>query len=197
MSMLLADPTAGHHHGVREVTRCRAAGHARCDEIRIAAVSAEAAEAAVVEIFEAMSDEARYYRFLGPMPRLSAGAQRVLSTVERGRHEMWTARCDGRTVGLVRIVRDRTGRVELAVEIADSHGRQGIATRLIEAALEGARSWGEQSVYLLIHPRNRPALELFRRLGAELGYDGGLILGTLSVTDRPYRTTGLVRIPEV
>ncbi len=183
MPTLLSDRSTRSHHTVRATTRCRAAEHARCRAIEISGVAAGEAEPAVTEVFEAMSDEARYFRFLGPMPRLSAGAQRVLSAVEPGRHEIWTARCDERHVGLVRIVRDRSGQVELAVEIADSHGRQGIATRLIAAALEGARCWGERSVYLIVHPRNRGALELFRRLGAEFRYDEGVMVGTLSVAD--------------
>lgn len=179
-TMAIDRPIDDHRHAPHAPLRCRATHAGRCPLVEIVWLDAVEAGNALDEVFEAMSDTARYFRFLGPMPRLNSTARRVLSSVEPGRHEIWGARCDGRTVGLVRIVRDREGRVELAIETADSHNRQGIATRLIRTALMGARAWGEQSVYLVVHPRNRAALELFRRSGAEFRYDEGVMVGTVS-----------------
>lgn len=179
MTTLLRERSTGETN--RLTCRASSQDDTRACEVGIRPVDAHEAERVVVELFEAMSDTARYFRFLSPMPRLPAQYRRALSDVEPGRHEIWVARCAERPVGLVRLVRDFSGRIELAVEIADSHVRQGLATRLVNTALVAAADWAAPSVHLVVHPSNRAAVSLFRGLGAEFSYEDDLLIGDLRV----------------
>lgn len=153
-----------------------------CDAIQIQPLAPDTARRAIREVFDGMSERSRYMRYLGPMPRISTGALSLLSAVDPERHLAWSAVCGGVSVGMVRIVRDRNGEVELAVEVADDHARHGLGRRLTHQALAGAAGWGERSVYLIVHPQNRRAVAMFRSIGAEFRYDVGVLVGDLPVS---------------
>lgn len=76
---------------------------------------------------------------------------------------------DGRLVGYVTIQRDRhpvTRHVgSLAIAVAAGERGRGIGRRLMEVALDWARSVGVEKVVLSVYPHNEAAIALYRSFG--------------------------------
>ncbi|MDH5294217.1 MAG: GNAT family N-acetyltransferase [Acidimicrobiia bacterium] len=134
-------------------------------------------EARVLEVFDAMSPESRYFRFLQATPVLTNGMRRILADVDGVRHRAWVASTGGRTLGIVRLVADQTGDLELSVAVIDAVHRQGIGRRLVETALQAAAESGTANVTVLIHPQNSSSVAMFRGMGAEFKLEYGLFAG--------------------
>ena len=134
-------------------------------------------EARVQEVFDAMSPESRYFRFLQATPILTNGMRRVLADVDGVRHRAWVASTGERTLGIVRLVADQTGDLELSVAVIDAAQRQGIGRTLVETALKAAAESGTANVTVLIHPQNTASVAMFRRMGAEFELEFGLLAG--------------------
>lgn len=154
---------------------------ARSVEITIEPLTIDQAASAVEEVFEAMSPEARFHRYLQATPRLRPGMVAALTSLDPDRHRAVVARVDGRPIGLARVVRDATGSVELAVEVADRYAGRGIGAQLTRRALELAADWDVDHAELLVHPENHRAVRLFRRLGARFRYEDGVLVGSLPI----------------
>jgi acetyltransferase len=134
-------------------------------------------ELAVQELFDAMSPEARYHRFLQATPVLTSGMRRLLADVDGEKHRAWSAHVDERIAGIVRVIADQTGELELSVAVADWAHRRGIGRRLGRHALADASVRGREEVVVLIHPENRASLRLFRQEGARFRFEFGLLVG--------------------
>lgn len=136
---------------------------------------------AVDAVFEAMSPEARYFRFLQAMPRLSGAMRAALSDVDGARHRAAVARHGDRSIGLVRLVGDPAGEMELSVSVVDDWSRQGVGRLLATGAIGAAREAGVPLLSVFVHPQNRPAMSLFRDLGFAFTFDGGVMEGRLDL----------------
>lgn len=134
-------------------------------------------ETTIQEIFDGMSPEARFHRFMQAMPRLRPNLRRILADVDGEKHNAWVARVDGRAVGIVRIIADQYGDFELAVSVIDAIARRGVGRRLVEVALENAARSGVDEVVVMIHPQNQASVKLFRSMGAAYRLDFGLLVG--------------------
>ena len=134
---------------------------------------------AVDRVFDAMSPEARFFRYLRAMPRLTDGARNALANVDGTRHFARVAEADGEPVGIARVVKDAEGSAELAIEIADPHTGRGLGRALTRCVLDDAAARGITEVELLLHPDNHRAVRLFRSFGARFVYDGGLLSGRM------------------
>jgi acetyltransferase len=134
-------------------------------------------ELAVQELFDAMSPEGRYHRFLQATPVLTPGMRRLLADVDGEKHRAWSAQIDERLAGIVRVIADQTGDLELSVAVADWAQRRGIGRRLVRHALADAAARGRDDVMVLIHPENRASVQLFRQEGAGFRYEFGLLVG--------------------
>jgi GNAT superfamily N-acetyltransferase len=133
------------------------------------------------EVFEAMSPSSRYLRYHSPVPRLTSSLERALSDVDGSQHRAWRATLGERTVGIARLVTDRSGDVELAVEVADQFHGRGIGRRLTLMALMEAHAAGVRNVQVMVHPENRSGLRLFRDFGARLSFRDGSFEGVIPV----------------
>lgn len=138
-------------------------------------------ELLVQEIFDGMSPEARYQRFLQAMPRLSENMRRMLADVDGTRHRAWAAYVGDRPVGVVRLISDQTGNLELSVAVVDAMHRRGIGQRLVAVALGAANTEGLESVSVMIHPDNAASITMFRRLGTRFRFEFGLLIGRVPV----------------
>jgi ribosomal protein S18 acetylase RimI-like enzyme len=138
-------------------------------------------ELLVQEVFDGMSAESRYHRFLQAMPRLSPGMRRLLADVDGINHRAWAAYREERPVGIVRLVVDQHGDHELSVSVVDAAHRRGIGRRLVLTALEAAESIGLASVSVMIHPDNAASVMMFRRMGATFRFEFGLLIGRVPV----------------
>ena len=77
----------------------------------------------------------------------------------------WVAEHEGIVIGFL-IGRAAADEFEiLNVAIARSHRRRGIATQLVEAALEWSRRPGTQRAYLEVRASNEAAIALYKRHG--------------------------------
>jgi acetyltransferase len=134
-------------------------------------------EILIQEVFDGMSPEARYHRFLQATPVLTAGMRRLLADVDGRRHQAWSAHVGERPVGISRIITDQTGDLELSVAVIDGMQRRGIGRQLVTTALDAAGRSGRRDVMVLIHPENRASVSLFRGMGAGFRYEFGLLVG--------------------
>jgi ribosomal protein S18 acetylase RimI-like enzyme len=134
-------------------------------------------ETLIQEIFDGMSLESRFYRFIHATPVLTRGMRRLLADVDGTRHRAWSAHADGRPVGIVRLVADQTGDIELSVSVVDAVHRRGVGRSLVETALRAAADAGVEHVTVLVHPENRASITLFRQLGGKFRYEFGLLVG--------------------
>lgn len=138
-------------------------------------------ELLVQEIFDGMSPESRYQRFLQAMPRLSANMRHMLADVDGTRHRAWAAYLGDRPVGVVRMICDQTGDHELSVAVIDAMHRRGVGQRLVETALGTACVEGLEAVSVMIHPDNAASITMFRRLGTRFRFEFGLLIGRVPV----------------
>jgi ribosomal protein S18 acetylase RimI-like enzyme len=152
--------------------------HETC-ELRIEFVTRETAPGALEEVFGAMSLHTRYMRYHAATPRLTSSMARALTDIDGRHHVAWQARSCNRVVGLVRLVDDRAGIPELAVEVADDFARSGIGRSLVSVALDHATERGAGAVGVLVHPENMPAIRLFRAAGAKFTYRDGALAGEI------------------
>lgn len=132
-------------------------------------------------VFEAMSPEARYFRFLQAMPRLSESMRAALSDVDGSRHLAAIARHEGRPIGLVRLVGEQSTEMELSVSVVDDWSRRGVGRLLTSRAIWAAEEAGVPRLSIFVHPQNRPAMSLFRDLGFAFTLDGGVMAGRLDL----------------
>jgi [ribosomal protein S18]-alanine N-acetyltransferase len=71
-----------------------------------------------------------------------------------------------RPLGGFVLSREAAGEAEiLTVAVNEKFGRQGLGWRLMQAALREALSRGGESMFLEVEAENRPAVDLYRKLG--------------------------------
>lgn len=139
----------------------------------------------LVELHARCSDEARYFRFHAPKPRLRAAEASYLAAVDGRTRVAFAATVveDGgeRIVADARF--DITGDdAEAAVLVRDDLAGHGLGHLLLGRLLEVATSLGARRVVLDILPENRAMLALARRVGAEpVGFDGRSVLYAVSL----------------
>ena len=79
-----------------------------------------------------LSVQSLYYRFFAGVPVLPQGFLRQLRNLDHDQHEAVIAVCGGLAIGIAEFVRSADpSRAELAVIVADSWHRKGVARRLI------------------------------------------------------------------
>ena len=100
-----------------------------------------------------VSDERRYLRAIRRYPNAA----------------VFVAEDKGVIVGRLSIARDQHPAsrhvADLGLMVAASHRRQGIGTRLLEAALDWARHSGVRKIELHVFPWNTGAIALYERFG--------------------------------
>lgn len=151
-------------------------------EVTFERLDRDNAAESLLEIHGAMSPSARYMRYLSATPRITASMLRALSDVDGVRHVAWRATCGDRVVGLVRLLRDQDGILELAVELTDDHIGQGIGRALVSIAMDHAAALGATAIRVLVHPENTRAIRLFKTAGARFSLVAGTLEGTIPVT---------------
>jgi RimJ/RimL family protein N-acetyltransferase len=142
----------------------------------------------VDEIFERMSEQSRYARFLSPVPKLTSMMRKALTAVDHDRHGAWVAEVDGTPVGIGRWVRYAADpeRAELAFEIADEFQGRGVGTVLLRVLLAAAKRADVDRLVCTVAPSNQRALGLSKKIpSASWCWEDGLIVGTIPVGKTP------------
>ena len=124
------------------------------EEIAIRTIRVE--DVVLVEQMSAdLSVESLYYRFFAGVPVLPQGFLRQLRNLDHDHHEAVIAVCDGRVIGIGEFVRSADpSRAELAVLVADSWHRKGVARRLIAQLTVLACRAGVTSFEASVLPEN-------------------------------------------
>jgi len=130
-------------------------------------------------VFESLSDQDRYFRFLRPMPTYPASVMELLTGMDGVGHVAVGAFDQDRCVGVARFVRSQRqpGTAEVAVTVSGSHRGRGVARRMVEALDVLGAERGVEVFEVLIHPSNRSAARLFRSMGFTMALEDGSVVG--------------------
>ena len=136
--------------------------------------------AGLAVLFDRLTPESRYRRFLSPKPELTPRELTYFTDIDHLHHEAFAAvdRRDGSIVGVGRYVQEpgRAGVAAVAVEVADELQGMGIGTALAGRVVRRARANGFALLTATALWENRSARALLRRLGFRArGRDGGVI----------------------
>jgi GNAT superfamily N-acetyltransferase len=141
----------------------------------------------LLEGLQALSEESRRRRFLGPKPSLSASELRYLTEVDGHDHYALVAVPDDgpdadheRIVAVARFVRlaDDPQAAEAAIVVCDDLQGKGLGGLLARRLSDAARDRGIERLTASISAENRPALALMRQIDERLSSKVGS-----SVTD--------------
>jgi RimJ/RimL family protein N-acetyltransferase len=125
--------------------------------------------AAVVEVFQGLSERSRRLRFHGPKPRLPEAEIAALADVGHDGREAVGAvdLVTGEVVGIARFVRDDGDprAAEVAFEVVDPCQGNGVGGRLLRELAKLARRDGVERFTAYVVPGNEGALALLRRVG--------------------------------
>jgi GNAT superfamily N-acetyltransferase len=121
-------------------------------------------------IFDQMSEEARYRRFLGYKKRLSARDLQKLTDVDHhGREALVGLDAEsGGPVGVARMIRQptRPAAAEASVAVVDAWQGRGLGSVLLERLVLRARDEGVRRFTAVLLARNQAMLHLFEHIGA-------------------------------
>jgi ribosomal protein S18 acetylase RimI-like enzyme len=148
-----------------------ASNHCGCGGGRIGFAKLERNDrAAILEVFEGLSERSRRRRFHGPKPRLSAPELDALADVGGGGREAVAAVdvVSGKTVGIARFVRDaaESNSAEVAFAVVDRCQGSGIGRTLLERLKALAAQDGVDRFRAFVTPGNEAALALLRGVGS-------------------------------
>jgi RimJ/RimL family protein N-acetyltransferase len=120
-------------------------------------------------LFDRLSAESRYRRFLSPKPKLMPRELAYLTDADRFQHEAIAAidPRDGSIVGVGRYIRDRDqpAVAEVAFEVADELQGMGIGTALAARIVQHARAHGIARLTAATLWESRPARRMLRGVG--------------------------------
>jgi hypothetical protein len=89
-------------------------------------------EGDMARFFDALSDTATYYRFVGIRPAVTAAELRASATPALPDHVTLLMRAQGRLIGVGELWRDGGAVAEVAFAVDDAHHHEGVATILLE-----------------------------------------------------------------
>jgi acetyltransferase len=143
---------------------------------------------ALVAAVDQMSEESRFQRFHTGICHLSDEMAATLTDVDGYDHVALLAEApaDGQIVGVARFVRtpERADTAEMAVGVADSWQRRGLATLLLRQLNECAAHVGIKHFTATILTENAPIIALLKQLGeAEFTRDGGQLSARIQPAD--------------
>jgi RimJ/RimL family protein N-acetyltransferase len=144
---------------------------------------ADGEERAVQQVFDGMSPQSRFLRFLAPVPRLLGSARRRLAAVDGHDRVALVAEVGGRPVGEARYFRDAgdRGSAEFALAVVDEYQGRGLGASLLSELIARAAEGAIDRLTFSVHPDNRRMLEMLRRRGASFALVGGVYEGQLPV----------------
>jgi GNAT superfamily N-acetyltransferase len=125
--------------------------------------------AAVLDVFEAMSERSRRLRFHGPKPRLrEAEMDRLVDVGCCGREAVAAVdQVSGRVVGIARFVRSEADprSAEVAFEVVDECHGNGVGRKLLAELKQLALRQGVERFSAVVAAGNEPAFALLRNAG--------------------------------
>jgi len=142
---------------------------------------------ALAAAVERLSARSRYRRFHTALPRLTHQMITYLTEIDHHDHEALVALAPGPSntiVGVARFIRDpaQPDTAEVAVGVADSWQRRGLAMLLLHRLARRAREEGIDSLTGCILTENYPTISLLARLGPRrLNYEGPTVTARMDL----------------
>ena len=122
----------------------------------------------MARLFDGLSAQGRYLRFLSAVPRFSARTLELLADTDGINHVALVAFRAEQPIGEARFVRSATepDAAELALAVVDDEQRRGVGRMLVVALAEEAERLGVRRFTFDVSPENRRVLSLLDRSGA-------------------------------
>jgi GNAT superfamily N-acetyltransferase len=139
----------------------------------------------VQAVFDGMSAQSRWRRFLTAMPRLPGAMLRRLVEVDHDRHGAWVAEVDGEPVAIARFARfpDRPHVADVAVSVVDRWQGRGIGGVLLEVLGVAAAEAGVTRFSWTMDQDNDRVLRLSERFPGPRGVTDGLVEAETALPD--------------
>ncbi|MEX2655863.1 MAG: bifunctional GNAT family N-acetyltransferase/acetate--CoA ligase family protein [Acidimicrobiia bacterium] len=124
----------------------------------------------LVDFFERLGPESRYYRFFQVKASLDSKEVEYFTTVDYSTRMALIALYDGRMVGVARYDTepDDPDRAEVAFSVSDEMQGHGIGTSLLQLITAYARDHGIDGFRAFVLPENVQMMRVFRNSGYEL-----------------------------
>lgn len=149
----------------------------------------------LIAAFERFSEQSRYQRFFGPMPRLREPVLERLLDLDPERQLAWgifdptrRSETDGRSglaIATARLFVDADGRgAEASLAVVDDYQRRGLGRFLLELLVSTAAIQGIESIRFEVLAQNRAMRALLEQVGADAAPapgDRSIIIYTLPV----------------
>ncbi|HEX5695060.1 MAG TPA: GNAT family N-acetyltransferase, partial [Acidimicrobiia bacterium] len=126
--------------------------------------------ALLVEFFETLGPESRYFRFFRMKESLEPKEVEFFTQVDYADRMALIAMHEGKMIAVARYDRESHDgdTAEVAFAVADEHQGRGIGTQLLQLLTTHARSHGIEKFEAFVLPENRQMMRLFRNSGYDL-----------------------------
>lgn len=134
-------------------------------------------DAALLRLYERLSDDSIYLRFFSPVPRPTAVQLERITSVDYVDHMVLVAQIGADIVAVARYDRIEPFEAEVAFTVADDQQRRGLATLLLEHLAVVARAHGITTFWADTLPSNSKMLKVFADAGwvAERHFEQGTV----------------------
>jgi acyl-CoA synthetase (NDP forming)/RimJ/RimL family protein N-acetyltransferase len=140
-------------------------------------------EPLMVDFYERVSDESKYYRFFAPMPTLSEKDLHRFTHVDHIDRAALVVLLGGEMIAVGRFEVTDPGEAEVAFLVEDAHQGRGIGQLLLEHLAQAGRERGVERFVAEVLPDNQAMIATFRDAGYRLvsDYDQGVMALEFSI----------------
>lgn len=139
-------------------------------------------------VFDAMSPDSRYDRYLQVVGSLTAGMTRSLTAVDGVDHVAWLATLDGRPAGIARYLKVGPCTAEIALEVTDEFHGLGVGAVLLDTITTIAAASRIRTLQASLLGSNHRCQRLLSLVGLDLVPQSGGVLeadGLYHLLERP------------
>lgn len=131
----------------------------------------------LVEFYELVSDQSKYFRFFAPMPQLSERDLHRFTHVDHRSRVAFVLTVAEQIIAVASYERLDTGDAEVAFLVQDAHQGRGIGQLMLEHLAQAARERGVHRFVAEVLPENQRMLQVFHEQGYQVtgGWDEGVM----------------------
>ncbi len=122
----------------------------------------------MVEFYDEVSDQSKYFRFFSPMPQLSERDQVRFTHVDHVDRVAFIMLVAGKMIAVGRYDKIKPGEAEVAFLVQDAHQGRGIGQLLLEHLAQAGRERGIEKFVAEILPENHAMIRTFKDAGYQV-----------------------------
>ncbi|MGH3362547.1 MAG: GNAT family N-acetyltransferase [Nocardioides sp.] len=132
----------------------------------------------LIDFYERVSDESKYYRFFSPMPRLAEKDVKRFTRVDHVDRVAFIMLLGGEMIAVGRYDVVKPAEAEVAFLVQDTHQGRGIGQLLLEHLAQAGRERGVERFVAEVLPDNHKMIGAFRDAGYRMvsEYDEGVMV---------------------